>query len=71
MDIVDDEFLKTIAVKKHRNKTDILLRTIYVPPDLKQLSGFLPKQNYETDRVRAMQKKGLTRNNSKMDSNRD
>jgi hypothetical protein len=38
---VDEEFIKTVKGDKKEN--DKLLRTIYVPKDLKQLSGFLPK----------------------------
>ena len=39
--IVDDEFSVTIGAENKVN--DKLLRTIYVPVDLKQLSGFLPQ----------------------------
>ena len=48
--MVDDNFLKTIETGKLASTTSTLLNTIYVPKDLKQLSGFLPKRNYDTDK---------------------
>ena len=50
LEMVDDNFLKTIETGKLASTTSTLLNTIYVPKDLKQLSGFLPKRNYDTDK---------------------
>lgn len=48
LDIVDDQFIDTVEGRSSV-KTQKILKTIYVPKDLKQLSGFLPRKNYETD----------------------
>jgi hypothetical protein len=50
--IVDEEFGKTIEGEKKASTK--LLRTIYVPVDLKQLNGFLPKHNYAPDDTRTL-----------------
>lgn len=47
LEMVDDNFIKTIETGKLASTTSTLLNTIYVPKDLKQLSGFLPKRNYD------------------------
>jgi len=48
---VDEEFLTTVDSSRRQSKSGAvspnqLLRTIYIPKDLKQLSGFLPQKNY-------------------------
>jgi len=50
--MVDENFICTIETGKMASTTSTLLNTIYVPKDIKHLSGFLPKRNYETDKRR-------------------
>ena len=48
--VVDDKF-KKMAVGKAYSQEMFLLRSIYIPPDLKSLSGFLPQKNYDSERT--------------------
>jgi hypothetical protein len=54
LDIVDANFKAT--VESHRSgmpSQNRLLQTIYIPNDIKQLSGFLPRRNYENHRKKS------------------